>query len=781
MMLRRTLFVGLAQTLLSVLPVTAEETPTESNSVLAGHSLHGEAFNAGPRQAAELIPGMAKIDFPTSTESETAQEFIEQGIAQLHGFWYLEAERSFRQAAKEDPDLAITYWGMALANVNNDDRARGLIDEAMQRRKKGADKREKMYIEALNRLILKEKKDEEKKDEDKQDENGDDKDDDKSKEDKEADREAKKKRIIRYIADLEKILHEFPDDVEAKAFLAVNLWTGDRAGVKLASHYAVSALLGEVFAHHYRIHLWDSPRSENAIESAAKCGPSSPGIAHMWHMPGHIYSKLKRYGDAAWQQEASARVDHAHMIRTRLMPDEIHNFAHNNEWLIRNLLYVGRVNDALALSRNLISLPRHPKYNSLEKGGSYKYGRQRLLQTLTEYGLWQELIAEAQTHYTGASHDDTHVLNQAQKTEWLGWLASAHFMTDDSAKGAATLRTLRRQRIALQNQILDLADAGENAVVKDESANDESPPTRKELKKQIAQIRRAIARGAAASATKRKDVEKLKRHLEKAKLNQLIQAQWLAEGGDLEGAIELAEKATKKGKGQVRPLAVLADLHWRTGDKKKAVKKFKLLRNVAGAADIETPMLAKLVPVATESEAEGDWRIKPDPADDLGDRPPLDELGPFRWQPYVAPSWTASTADGEPISSEEFTGKPRIVIFYLGFGCLHCVEQLHEFAPRLADFKASGIDLVGISTESVEDLRTGISNFKKKMDIPLLSDAPTQAFKSFRTWDDFEDQPLHGTFLIDGQNRVRWQDIGYEPFTDVDFLLEESKRLLSLP
>ncbi len=43
----------------------------------------------------------------------------------------------------------------------------------------------------------------------------------------------------------------------------------------------------------------------------------------MWHMPGHIYSKLKRYDDAAWQQEASARVDHAHMIRYQIIPESI--------------------------------------------------------------------------------------------------------------------------------------------------------------------------------------------------------------------------------------------------------------------------------------------------------------------------------------------------------------------------------------------------------------------------------------------------------------------------
>jgi hypothetical protein len=40
---------------------------------------------------------------------------------------------------------------------------------------------------------------------------------------------------------------------------------------------------------------------------------------------------------------------------------------------------------------------------------------------------------------------------------------------------------------------------------------------------------------------------------------------------------------------------------------------------------------------------------------------------------------------------------------------------------------------------------------------------------------------LHGTFLIDADGKVRWQDIGHEPFNEVDFLLEESSRLLSLP
>ncbi|MGI9472345.1 MAG: peroxiredoxin family protein [Rubripirellula sp.] len=761
---------------------SSTQAKDDAESVLAGHSVHGEAFNKGPRQAAVLIDGMAPIEFPTSTKSALAQQFLEQGIAQLHGFWYLEAERSFRQAAKEDPNFAMPYWGMACANANNTERARGFIDEAMKRRKK-ASRRETLYIEALDRYIPKDEKDDEESEQD-------------VKKNREAEREAKKKRTERYLSDLEKILHDFPDDVEAKVLIALQMWMGERSGVKLTSRYATNALLGEVFeanpmhpAHHYRIHLWDSARPANALKSAANCGPSSPGIAHMWHMPGHIYSRLKRYNDAAWQQEASARVDHAHMIRTRLMPDQIHNFAHNNEWLVRNLLYVGRVSDALDLSRNLVSLPRHPQYNTLTKRGSYKYGRQRLLQTLTEYGLWEELIREAGGPYLPPTDD------AAQQEEWLGWLAVAHFMTGDTKSGSKTLRSLQRRRLALQNELLDLQDklAQEDAEEDDtdaassegEDAEDDSDVDEEadpeELKKHISQLRQIIARGATASAVKRKDTKAFKENLEVAKLNSLIRAQWHGDIGQLDEGLKLAEKAVREGSGQVRPLAVHVDLLWRKGRKAEAKKQFSKLQKVAAVAELDTPMLAKLAPIAKAADQKDDWRLPDSPAKDLGDRPPLDQLGPFQWQPYQSPTWGAKAAGGELVAGEEFEGRPRIIIFYLGFGCLHCVEQLHSFAPMIEQFQDAGIDVLAISSETVEQLELGIKNFDKEMKIPLLSDAEQHVFRSFRCWDDFENQPLHGTFLIDSRGKVRWQDISYEPFNEPEFLLNESKRLLALP
>ncbi len=736
------------------------EPPADADSqddVAPGHSFHGEAFNAGPRQAAVLMEGISPIQFPTSAQSEEAQQFIEQGMAQLHGFWYLESERSFRQAATLEPALAIAYWGMAMSNVNNTERARGFIAEAAQRLGKQTSRRERLYIKALERFL--------------QPDGSDDESDDESEEQKQLSkaerREAKQKRTERYLADLEKILHEFPDDHEAKALLAVQLWMSERDGVKITSRYAVSALLDQVFdeqplhpAHHYKIHLWDLQRPENALESAAKCGPSLPAVAHMWHMPGHIYSRLHRYNDAAWQQEASARVDHAHIAHARLMPDEIHNFAHNNEWLTRNLIHVGRVNDALVQARNLVSLPQHPRYNSLQKRGSFRYGHQRLLQVLTVYGLWDQMLLEAQGPYLAETG------NGEMDSERAAWLVVAHWMTGDRRRGRAALKSLQRQRREIQQERRD--------------ASEEQTCSEKERKEDANRLKRSIARVNAAAAAVRKDPEAVNKHAEVAKLDKLIHARWLAQAGDLEGGVKLARQLVNDGPGEVPPLAVLVDLLWEQGDRNKAEQRFEALRELAAHADLNTPLLSRLTRVAEEFGAGDDWRERPKVAEDLGDRPSLDSLGPFRWETYTAPEWEAWDEAGTKVTDDQFAGRPRILIFYLGFGCLHCVEQLHEFAPMAESFRDAGIELAAISTESLEQLQLGMKDFEQDLSMPLFADPDHEIFKAYRCWDDFEDQPLHGTFLIDATGRVRWQDISYEPFEDAEFLLQESKRLLSL-
>ena len=89
--------------------------------------------------------------------------------------------------------------------------------------------------------------------------------------------------------------------------------------------------------------------------------------------------------------------------------------------------------------------------------------------------------------------------------------------------------------------------------------------------------------------------------------------------------------------------------------------------------------------------------------------------------------------------------------------------------------------MLAISIESQADLGLSVESFSETGEFPvrLLANASLDVFKAYRVFDDFENQPLHGAVLVDGNGLVRWQDIGYEPFTDAEFLLQESKRLLS--
>ena len=317
----------------------------------AGHSVHGEAFNEGPRQSAYLMAGMPNVHFEVKHSNDEAQKFFDQGIGQLHGFWYFEAERSFRQALKIDPACVMAYWGMARSNINNMERGRGFLAKAVER-KGEVSKREQMWIDSLAAYYrLNATKDQ---------------------------KDNSKQRREEFIHALENIVEQFPDDIEAKAFLVFQIY--DNMGEwPIGSRMAVDALTAEVLRvnpmhpiHHYRVHLWDgSEDARRSLNSAAFCGQTGPGIAHLWHMPGgHTYTPLHRYRDAVWQQEASNRVDHFYMIHDAVMPDLIHNYAHNSDWLSRNLCLLGRVHAALDIAMNLDEMPRHPKYNTLDAGQS---------------------------------------------------------------------------------------------------------------------------------------------------------------------------------------------------------------------------------------------------------------------------------------------------------------------------------------------------------------------------------------------------------------------------
>ena len=194
-------------------------------------------------------------------------------------------------------------------------------------------------------------------------------------------------------------------------------------------------------------------------------------------------------------------------------------------------------------------------------------------------------------------------------------------------------------------------------------------------------------------------------------------------------------------------------------------------------------VFTRLKPIVDDLTLPADWRPKLEWTGDSGERPDLAKLGPFRWTPYTAPEWSAVDQLGKSHSLAEQKGRPLLLVFYLGSGCSHCIEQLNALGPVAKDFAAAGIDIIAVSTDNAGDLNKTFVQAKdaQGFPFPIVADPGLAAFKAYRAFDDFENQSLHGTFLIDAAGFVRWQDISSQPFSDSKWLLSESKRLLAMP
>ena len=73
-------------------------------------------------RTAPLLEGMGDLHWKISTDSGLAQRYFDQALTLAYGFNHLEAERSFREAARLDDECAICFWGAALVlgpNIND--------------------------------------------------------------------------------------------------------------------------------------------------------------------------------------------------------------------------------------------------------------------------------------------------------------------------------------------------------------------------------------------------------------------------------------------------------------------------------------------------------------------------------------------------------------------------------------------------------------------------------------------------------------------------------------
>jgi peroxiredoxin/tetratricopeptide (TPR) repeat protein len=769
-----------------------------------GHSRHGAEFDEGPRRAAHLMSGLnGGVHVPVAGLDGPAQMLFDQGICQLHGFWFFEAERSFREVGRRFPDCAMAHWGMALANFEGEERAAAAIANAV-RCSASVPKYEQLWIDAFAafhgiddaaRTELR---------------SGDAARVQKAKDalvatNKDRTNAQKEKPYRQLLKDLATLVYEFPDDIEAKAFLAVYVWHAYDwgGGIPIVSHAAIDALLDAVFqkvpnhpAHHYRIHLWDQEKAERALRACPQIGGSAPGIAHQWHMAGHIYAKLDRHLEAAWQQDASGRVDHAFMQRDRVLPFLIHNYGHNQEWLARSLSYVGEGREALEVAKNLVSVPRHPKWNKLDDPDSIAAeARARLVSVCEDHELWAEAIALERDGWLDRT---TLVRAEVQRLSLLG---RAHFRLGHIAEGDAVVVAVdallvqaRAERAAAVDKAETEAFAKKDDAKKADKAMAEAARMPTDGVRAVLDLQRELRGERLLSIGDAKGA--LVEFEAVADLPKALLADAHLAAGNADKAIELLEKEVKEHPRRVPTVGRLLHAYGESGKAGKAEHEDKAREMMLAepvlvtshfTRDADTPLLAR---VAIGVDARPSIVPKPwwDPTnslygEDFGPRPPLADLGPHGWAPFANVGFALPQVGGGtrelPVAGN---GKPTLVVFYLGFGCLHCVQQLQALAPKAKDFAAAGIDLVAIGNETLAKTSAGLLALGDDgLPFPLLADPDLAAFRAWQCHDDFESLPLHGTFLVDGKGRVRWQDFGPEPFTQFDWLLPEAKRLLALP
>jgi tetratricopeptide (TPR) repeat protein len=377
-----------------------------------------------PTLPAKILSGMGTVHFAITTSNPEAQQFFDQGVAQMHSFWAREAERSFLQAAALDPAAPMPYWGIAMVAAG-DWRPRFQIDTlgaffgkqvapAAARARAAAQKAvelsqipgkatdlEKMYIAAVAARRDADAKDPE---------------------------EA-------FVKGMRALLAAHPGEVEAELYLALMIMRGftlpERKPAAPGSTEAVAILRGLLAKapehpglHHYIIHGFEgSPFAKDAWPSCEKYSQLVTNIPHALHMPGHIYSQTGRWSDAEKSFSDAAQNERKWMAQDKLYGDGHH--GHNVHYLTTAYSFEGRYDDAVEAAKELLQFKENPAQVAAADGvGSARaQGWFAMLRTLVQFEKWDVILAGEMLP----------VLARPRQEAWRHWARALAFANTGNA------------------------------------------------------------------------------------------------------------------------------------------------------------------------------------------------------------------------------------------------------------------------------------------------------------------------------------------------------------
>jgi peroxiredoxin len=748
-------------------------TLTEAEKVgTPGHSAHGTAFDGGPRTELGLfnvlsryLPNslqdldvLSKIDFPVSEPK--IQEYFNQGLAQIHGFAFLEAERSFKSASLLAPEAPAPYWGMALANTMSSSgqpaRALGFIQKADIYKAKGSSL-ESALIDALSMLYKNPNR-------------------------------SPYSRMLSYVLKLEQIMKDNPQNLETKALFIEAVWelTDNKARkndifVKenAIAHYEalgysldkLDKIIDEILAvnprhpvHHYRIHLWDFIDANRSLESAREIGFSAPAIPHMWHMAGHTYSGLSRHRDAARAQESSARIEHRMLHLTQIMPYQIHNYYHNNSWLVGSYGLIGAFSKSRMVLKDLIQQPRHPVYNnpyapmykdfSIMTSGAQLAFQSYLYTVIEPFNKWEEIFRQPTYSYLTELTPTSRGYKQAARSTLKAYLNTG--ATKSLNSSWSPIFKTDEDKILAQ-RALALAPIFE-------TTNRNQLHTFLKNNKELIDTELGIE--GLLSPVSLLDV------LIQHKITDIWNLEKLLNQGSF--AVEHNQKLPT----QLGYWAYKSRIHWILGQSKDMNESFAQLVELGSEAEAKNSFFKKILPPHLYNN--GKWQKPRELPADLkgyGSFSYVKNLGPLVWTPYLAPQLKNEIILPSDIQlsalNQSLKSQPSLVVFHLGQECLGCEGQLKKINENFEKFAEQGIQIISISKTGPQKIDQGKAKFLE------LFDPGLETFREWGVVDEFDPTigALHGLFLIVG-GKVIWRDIASKTFDDIEFLLQESQRLV---
>jgi tetratricopeptide (TPR) repeat protein len=288
-----------------------------------------------------IDPGVGHVHFAVSTQNAEAQDYFDQGMAYLYGFNHETAVRSFQKAGELDPNLAMAWWGVALAlgpNINLDvdpDREKQAYDAVQTALTKNASPKEHDIIATLAKRYS-------------NDPNAD-----------------LKKLAADYSQAMGELSKKYPDDLDLATLYAESMmdlhpwkfWSHD--GKAAPQTEEIVSVLESVLrrdpnhlgANHYYIHAVEaSPHPERALKSADRLRTLAPASGHLVHMPAHIYQRTGNYSGSAKANETAASVDRQFIAKNGsagIYPLMYYN--HNLQFGTASYLMDGRFADAKRL------------------------------------------------------------------------------------------------------------------------------------------------------------------------------------------------------------------------------------------------------------------------------------------------------------------------------------------------------------------------------------------------------------------------------------------------